>query len=323
MRIIDVNLNRATEGLRVVEEVCRFVLEDRALTVKIKELRGKLSRIVPQSLLAHRDSAGDVGREPYTRDEGRRAKVDDVFRANMKRAQEAVRCLEEFAKLLKPSYGRAFKRTRFKLYELEKQVALKVSKAGKLDFDLYIIVDAGPAALKTVRRALARGVRIVQLRDKDISRRGYLRAARKIARLTSQAGVTFLLNDHWGLVQQAGADGIHLGQDDLKGLSVRKLRRVLGGEAIIGLSASNLKEARQAERAGADYIGFGPVFPTPFKSGVKATGTKLLRQVIDKVRIPVVAIGGIRKANIDKIKKAGCQRFAAIRGWAGLSGSRG
>lgn len=311
-RIIDVNLNRATEGLRVVEEICRFVLEDPKLSLAVKKLRGQLSRII-RAELQSRDAAGDVGREPYTKDEGKRADIESVFRANLKRAQEAVRCLEEFSKLIKPAYGKAFKGIRFKLYELEKQLAPKIIKAVKLDFDLYIIIDSQPASLKLLRKAIARGVKIVQLRDKYISKTEYLRAARKIARLTKKAGMTFLLNDHPKLAKLAGADGVHLGQEDLRDRPLRKVRAMLGEEAIIGISASDLKTAKRAEKQGADYIGFGPVFSTPLKPQAKVTGLKLLRRVVKLSKVPIVAIGGICPRNYKQVLATGCSRFAVIR----------
>lgn len=140
-RIIDVNLNRAAEGLRVVEEVCRFVLEDKKLTLTMKKLRDQVSRVIgisgyqwegyrgiriPGKLLKERRALNDVGREMYTKAEGKRANVESVFRANMKRVQEAVRCLEEFSKLLDPRLGKKFKRIRFKLYALEKKLIEKL-----------------------------------------------------------------------------------------------------------------------------------------------------------------------------------------------------
>ena len=144
-RILDVNLNRATEGLRVVEEICRFVLEDKKLTLTLKKLRGVLSKVIRISedqrageqkirasdLIKARKSDQDVGSKLYTKGEGRRQNIESVFRANMKRAEEAVRCLEEFSKLIKPEYGKAFKSIRFKLYALEKRITLRVS-GGKL-----------------------------------------------------------------------------------------------------------------------------------------------------------------------------------------------
>jgi thiamine-phosphate pyrophosphorylase len=125
LRIIDVNMNRALEGLRVVEEICRFILENKQLTLSIKKIRGELSRIARMSekLIEARGAEKDVGRELYTKREGKRGNIQDIFRSNMKRAEEAVRVLEEFSKLLDPMMGQKFKAVRFKLYSLEKKIA--------------------------------------------------------------------------------------------------------------------------------------------------------------------------------------------------------
>ncbi|HVN67398.1 MAG TPA: thiamine phosphate synthase, partial [Candidatus Sulfotelmatobacter sp.] len=169
---------------------------------------------------------------------------------------------------------------------------------------------------------LRRGVKIVQLRAKELNKAEYLRLAKKIARAAKAKGATFLLNDHWPLVRAAGADGVHLGWDDLQGVSLTKIRRAIGEDKLIGLSAQNYNEAKRAARLKPDYIGFGPVFATPLKPGVKAAGLKSLQQVVDKIKVPIVAIGGINRTNVAMIKEAGCQRYAAIRGLAGLSGQR-
>lgn len=143
LRIIDVNMNRALEGLRVVEEIARFMIEDKRLTLTIKKLRGDLSKIiraaeykkeidqkirVSENLIKARGAEKDVGRKLYTEREGKRGNVQDVFRSNMKRAEEAVRVLEEFSKLLDPKMGQKFKAVRFKLYTIEKKIARLLAK---------------------------------------------------------------------------------------------------------------------------------------------------------------------------------------------------
>ena len=129
LRIIDVNMNRALEGLRVVEEICRFILENKQLTLSIKKIRGELSRIARMSekLIEARGAEKDVGRKLYTKREGKRGGISDIFHSNMKRAEEAVRVLEEFSKLLDPKMGQKFKAVRFKLYSLEKKIARKLA----------------------------------------------------------------------------------------------------------------------------------------------------------------------------------------------------
>lgn len=126
-RIIDANLNRAREGLRVVEEICRFVLQDKRLTLTVKKLRGDLSRkMIKEQALKARRALADVGRKLYTEREGRRKNIKDIFQSNIKRAEEAVRVLEEFSKLIDPKSGMRFKKIRFKIYEVEKRISKKL-----------------------------------------------------------------------------------------------------------------------------------------------------------------------------------------------------
>ena len=126
LRIIDANINRAVEGLRVMEEVMRFVIENKTLTAQIKASRAKLRKLANQLSqdeihFKNRKISKDVGRKSYSKSEAKRDSITDVYVANSKRAQEALRVLEEFAKLSKPSVGKAFKAIRFKVYNLEQK----------------------------------------------------------------------------------------------------------------------------------------------------------------------------------------------------------
>jgi thiamine-phosphate pyrophosphorylase len=134
-RILDANINRAMEGLRVVEEVFRFILEDKKATLKLKSLRNELKRAIEklprEALLKARDSLSDVGGKLYTREEASRSNIGSIFKSNIKRVEEAVRVLEEFSKMIKPALGKKFKAVRFKLYAVEKIYA-KIGQEGEL-----------------------------------------------------------------------------------------------------------------------------------------------------------------------------------------------
>jgi len=305
-RIIDVNLNRATEGLRVVEEICRFVLEDKKLTLEVKKLRGNLRM---GRKLSIRHALSDVGRGLYPEKEGKRRGIEDIFRANIKRAQEAVRCLEEFSKLIGPAPGRKFKQIRFKLYDLEKRIAARLGRYQKLDFDLYIVTDPMRDHVKAARDAVAGGAKIIQLRDKNAPKGQIVKWARQIRRIAP----ILIINDYVDIVNKVGADGVHLGQEDLKKTSIAKVRSVLGEDKIIGISVQNVPQALKAEKLGADYVAPGPMFATPGKPGLKPLGLIMLRKIMKKVKIPVVAIGGINESNIYNVRKTGCRRAAVIR----------
>lgn len=307
------NINRAVEGLRVIEEIVRFVLEDKELTGQLKVIRRKLRQILENVPFHQRMALKDVGRKLYTSGEARRETVQDVFSANAKRVQEAVRVLEEFSKLIRPEFGRGLKDIRFQLYELEKRIALRIARCQLLDFDLYLVTDPMRDHVAAARKAIAGGIRAIQLRDETASKHQLLKWARQMRKLTAKAKVTFIVNDHVDIAKAAKADGVHLGQADLKKVSIRRARKELGEDKIIGISVSDLRQALQAQKAGADYVSVWPVFSTPIKPGISPVGLRMLRKVIARVRIPVVAIGGINERNIDNVLRTGCARAAVIR----------
>jgi thiamine-phosphate pyrophosphorylase len=131
--------------------------------------------------------------------------------------------------------------------------------------------------------------------------------------LTKKDGVTFIVNDYVDIAKAVGADGVHVGQDDLQKTTVKKIREVLGEDKLIGVTTRNLNQAKKAEKDGADYVSLGPIFATPSKPGIEPRGVKKLAQVVQSLRIPVVAIGGINQFNVKEVLGVGCSRFAVIR----------
>ena len=182
------------------------------------------------------------------------------------------------------------------------------------DFRLYAITGEefhpGRDLLTVMEEAIRGGADIVQLRDKTGSKRDVLRKAQALRELTRRYGATFIVNDHIDVALAVDADGIHLGQDDLP---IAEARRIVGPGRIIGISTHRIEEAREAEREGADYIGVGPVFPTKTKSDVVApVTTSYVREVAAEIRIPFVAIGGIKLHNVDEVLRAGATRICAV-----------
>jgi len=317
-RIIDANINRAVEGVRVIEEIARFVLDDKEATSKLKDIRSLIRKSSSQLVenefqFQQRDVLKDVGSKSYTKGEAKRESLLDIFSANIKRAQEALRVLEEFSKLTVPQVGKIFKKIRFQVYELEKVLYAKLAKRLKLDFNLYLVTDPQFDHMKGAKAAIAGGVKIIQLRDKGGDKKEYLALAKKMRALTKKTGVTFIVNDYVDIAKEVGADGVHVGQDDLKKTTVKKIRQVLGNDKIIGVTTRDLEQAKKAEKDGADYVSLGPIFATPSKPGVEPRGVKKLAQVVKSLGIPVVAIGGINQGNVKEILAAGCSRFAVIR----------
>lgn len=158
---------------------------------------------------------------------------------------------------------------------------------------------------------LRAGVKWVQYRDKESDRCCLFETAVELRELTRKSGAFFIMNDHPDIAAAVDADGVHLGQDDMP---VAEARKVLGSEKVIGISTHSIAEAVEAERDGADYVGFGPVFSTGTKDAGKPIGTDMLARVRSEVNIPVVAIGGITAGELPRVVSAGAQAVAVASG---------
>jgi len=179
---------------------------------------------------------------------------------------------------------------------------------------LYLISDTSVSNLthrQICQRALDAGVRVIQLREKAMSKRELFREAVYIRRLTRRYNAIFIINDYVDIALLVDAEGVHLGQDDLP---LREARRILGRERLIGISTHTLRQAIEAEHGGADYIGYGPVFYTGTKQAGRPRGIGSLKRVVGRVNIPVVAIGGITIENSKDVLDAGAHAVAMISG---------
>lgn len=178
---------------------------------------------------------------------------------------------------------------------------------------LYGILDLGyvdpSGALKMIHLMLTGGVGAIQLRAKSHDIGTIRDTALRIAPACRQAGVPFLLNDHPQLVAETGADGVHVGQDDM---AIADVRAIIGPDAIIGLSTHSLAQAMNSR--GADYIGFGPLFPTPTKPDYKPVGLREVTEVHRRVTVPIFCIGGIKRENLGEVLAAGGTRVVIVSG---------
>lgn len=314
-RAVDANLNRAREALRVVEDYCRFVLDDRTLTESTKELRHDLAtaaeRLPAGLLLAARDTSGDVGTGVSAAGEYDRRSAADVAAANLKRVQEAARSLEEFGKLFDPEFGRAVESVRYRAYTLERSVVRGGSAREKLaDARVYVLLTAAEcvAALDwTIEQAAAGGATVFQLREKTLTDRELLARARDVRRWTRKANALFVVNDRPDIARLCEADGVHLGQDDLP---VREARRILGPDALVGVSTHSLEQVRRAVLDGADYLGVGPTFPSRTKAFEAFPGLEFVRQATPETSLPAFVLGGVGPANVGQVVAAGGRRVA-------------
>ena len=314
-RLLDAAANRAREGLRVAEDYCRFVLDDALLCGELKSVRHELTAVLgnfpADTLLEARDTLGDVGTGLSTKVEGERGSPALVVQANLKRLQEALRSLEEFGKLHGPDIARTLELLRYRSYTLEKAILTGVSARERLgEARLYLLVTAvqclGPLE-PTIAEAVAGGVDIVQLREKGLCDRDLLERARQVRRWTRQANILFIVNDRPDIARLVDADGIHLGQDDLP---VREARRVLGPDALIGVSTHNLEQLRQAVLDGASYVGIGPTFASGTKDFTELAGLEYVRAASAATTLPAFVIGGIDATNIAQVVAAGGSRVA-------------
>lgn len=182
------------------------------------------------------------------------------------------------------------------------------------DWQLYVIADQAAAGtrdlLDVVRLAILGGADVIQLRDKAATVRRLIDQAERLLPVTQAAGIPLIVNDRVDVALHVGADGVHLGQDDLP---LGAARSVLGPNRLIGKSTHSIEQALAAEAEGADYIGVGPIFATPTKPDAASTGLSLIRQVAQRVRIPWVCIGGIDAANLLTVLTEGARRVAVVR----------
>ncbi len=318
-RIIDANLNRATEATRVLEEISRFLLDDRDLSEKLKNIRHKINHEQEKGYgkyLQARDTENDVGIDVKNLSE--RINIENIFKANIKRLQQALRTLAEYS-LADKENTLLFEKLRYESYTVEKimwdKLKEKYNQIKLADKKLYLVTNSDEFKsedkfLDAIASALEGGVDILQLREKTMPASKILELGKKIKQLCLQYDVTFIVNDRIDIAALLEADGVHLGQDDL---DVQSARDILGANAIVGVSTHAPEQALKAVADGADYIGVGPVFATPTKQGRVPVGLEYVKWASENIEIPAFAIGGIDAENCQEVFKAGLKRIAVVR----------
>ncbi|MGN1064953.1 MAG: thiamine phosphate synthase [Thermoguttaceae bacterium] len=178
---------------------------------------------------------------------------------------------------------------------------------------LYAVTDRSWVGLQTlleqIESSLLGGTTLVQLREKDLSDCEFIQEAISVKRLCERFGVPLLINDNVNVALRSGADGVHLGQDDLP---LQEARKMLGPNKIIGISTHTVEEAMEAEQGGADYVGVGSVFATQTKLDANVLSIDYIREICQAVSIPAVAIGGIKEENMDALRDAGVAGIAVV-----------
>jgi thiamine-phosphate pyrophosphorylase len=319
LRIIDANLNRIGEGLRVLEEMARMSLNDTSLTQQLKNMRHEIGQVdaeLQPRLLRARDSEGDVGADMEVPGEERQRDMPSIIAANARRVQEALRVMEEIART--PGLNldtEKYRRTRFSLYTVEKRLLSGMLRQDKIERlkGLYVIVDTaalkGRSHVEVAAQAIRGGVKVIQLRDKEHRKKELLAMAQEMKDLCSEQEALFIMNDYLDIALAVDADGLHLGPDDLP---VATARRLLPIDKILGCSARTVEKATVAQSEGADYIGVGAMYPTTTKERAEVVGPGRLKEIRKAVARPLVAIGGINKDNVREVMGAGADAVGVI-----------
>ncbi len=315
-RIMDANLNRAREALRVMEEYARFVLDHAMLAKRVKDLRHGLADAVAASnsdaLMVARDTAGDVGTVTEAEGEYQRSDAESVVRAAGKRLSEALRVIEEYAKTFDETLARHVEKLRYTAYDVERDLYLQMHTSQRLaGVGLYVLITESICLVpwRDIIRSVTDSVGrcIIQLREKGLSDAELLDRASAFVECCQSAGAISIINDRCDIAVASGADGVHVGQDDV---SITAARKIVGPRKIVGISTHSLEQARYAAHMNPDYIAVGPMFATSLKPDSEVAGAGCMREVADLTDIPKVGIGGINAENVGDVFDAGANCVA-------------
>lgn len=319
-RLIDANADRTAEALRVVGDIARFVLDDKSSAERCKILRSEFWAMyssipgLQQKGLASRDSVGDVGRQFQSTSH---QDANQVLMANLHRAQESLRTLEETLRTIDQSASQKASALRYQCYDIEPPLMEKMqqwSLQQKLNFGLYVVLgrefSKGRDFVEVAEKAIQGGAGAIQLRDKEMGKRELLDWAKKLRKITAQHNVTFIINDHIDIALAVEADGVHLGQGDFP---VAEARRIMGPRFIIGASTHSVEQAKQAIDEGCSYFNVGPIYSTQTKKLTQPpVGPELVQEVSSKLNFPFTVMGGIKLHNVDPLLESGARRIAVV-----------
>ena len=314
-QIIDANLDRAREGLRVLEDWARFALGNEEFVIKIKNYRQILGKNHLQIYKTSRNYTEDQCKGISHIEQINRNRPEETISSNSARVQEALRVIEEFSRSSNHKLSKIASDIRYEIYTLEIELLnLNTRKNAELvinENNLYSITDERENLIEIIENILLGGVKIIQHRFKFGKDKDHLKKAIKIKQLCKKYNSLFIINDRIDIALASNADGIHLGQDDM---DIKTARKLLGNSKIIGITANNKTDIDNAIKNGCDYIGVGPVFKTFTKKNKKPLGVDKVRSLTKNLSVPWFAIGGINKVNIPLLKKNGIRKVAVVSG---------
>ena len=300
-----------------MEDIARFYLNSAPLSSRAKSLRHELCAIVGvldnSFLLTSRDTPGDAGTTVNVENQLSRSSLSDCLTAAARRAVEALRVLSETVQTLDKALAARLEAVRYTCYTLEKDITLACHARGRIaGVRLYVLISSSLPAdiLRLTSQCCRGGAQCLQLRAKELADAQLLEVANEFVAICREHGVVSIINDRTDIAVAAGADGVHLGQDDLPMASARKLQL---SPLIVGKSTHNTDQLQQAVEEGADYVGIGPVFATQTKPDTEVAGLAYLRKavpVIVEAGIPGLAVGGITLENLKQVRSAGATAVA-------------
>ena len=310
-QLIDANLDRAREGLRVMEDWCRFGLKRKDFCIKIKDWRQQLGifhhEIYRKARLTSVDPAMGISHPSQKK----RTTPQEVFIANASRVQEALRVIEEFTRITDPKLSELASRIRYGTYEIEVKIIKAKEGIDKReilkDCRIYLITSNKQNLNDIVLHALKAGVKIIQYREKLLNDNEKINQAKELAFLCKKYNSLFIVNDRIDIALAVDADGIHLGQEDMP---TKIARKIIGSDKIIGRSTHCLEDIKNSHHEGCDYIGIGPIFSSKTKSGLNPIGIDYLKELLYQNKLPAFAIGGINNSNIDQLSSIANVRIA-------------
>ena len=312
-QIVDANLDRAREGLRVLEDWARFALGRKDLVKSLKNFRQILGKHHLKVYKDSRNFINDTCAGLSHPEQFKRNHVSSIISSNAARVQEALRVIEEFSRDHNQNLCKISSWIRYEIYKLE-IVLLEAHSNYALrkilnENDLYFITLDTENLFEKIKNILEGGVKIIQLRFKHGNDSDNIKFAIKVRELCNNFGALFLINDRVDIALACKADGVHLGQDDM---DIKSARTILGFSKIIGISASNELDINKAIKDGCDYLGIGPVFETTTKKGKVPLGIETLNSLTKDISIPWFAIGGIKQENISLLKENNICKVAII-----------
>ena len=314
-RLLDANINRVSEGIRVVEDVARFVYNQKEFSKELREKRHYLRKLFIQKdndFLNSRDTKKDVGIEITKESQlDKKSNIKNIVVGNFKRIQEGLRSIEEISKIsCDYSISKEVEALRYSFYNLEKE--FMGSLKPEIPLGLYGITaenfSKGRSNYEIVTEMIKSGIKIIQYREKFKSLREKLEEAKILCELCKKNNVLFIVNDHVDIALMVDADGVHVGQEDMP---VSEIRKILGANKIIGLSTHSVEDADKAVLQDVDYIGVGPIFPTTTKDRT-AVGIEYMEYVEKNINLPYIAIGGIKESNLLEVIEKGARRVALV-----------